>query len=431
MQQTFDEDDWDTYIDNVPTVLPVQNSVPIEEDVDENDGEDIEPVRHLAQPNHTTAVKVQHVGYRNMNLDDVSTNAVAILKNVRIVADRHVRLPEEYHRMRIYGNLNKLWHINNLEKYLKSAIDFYDKDSKATTTKTNQKQIDTLVKAIDRVNGIISAIAQQLRTQPDNEEIHIRLRETTETKKTLEREQHAIMSVSVEEKKNDVKTLKELSQTLLRILSKDDSRAKALHSLLVQKVNPSGYAARLAETEERVMLAEEQRKQAYETRREQSRIDRIVEGYSHVDKENYMIAREMYSQRRNIPRELQKYVMVIEHSPYLSFAGELAKSCSAAKVVLTVVGSDHQYKKQFPTVGVTVAPNAWTQKLGTKVEEKSTVQGAWVARIDTEKLVNLPDPPKVVVERKVCSQTMYLDEDEDEWLNANPYTNHDYSDEEW
>lgn len=420
MQQS-EVDDWDTFGD-VPIILQANIVEPAFNDEEET-------VQPAIRAFHVAPARVEQVGpagHRSADLEDLAIKSIPIFKNSGINASAQVRLVGDLYKLRIFGQLNKLWHVANLERHLKSAIDFYDKSSKATTTKANHKQIDILVKAIDRLNGIISATSQQLRLNPGDESARIRLRETTEAKSTLEREQQSLLAVSVDEKKNDVNELKKVSEKLLRILSKDDSRSRALHHILIRKVNPEGYARQLVENAELARIAEEQKQFAYNSRREQSRIDRIVDGFTHVDKANYMIARELHMQGKHIPRDLQRYIMVIDHSPYLTFRTELTKPVSA-KVILTSTGSDHQYKKQFPTVGATVQPNAWTQKLGTKVEDKPIVRGAWVAPIDTEMLKNLPDPPKVVVERKQPTYIQTAEED-DEWESYQYCTN---DDSEW
>lgn len=446
-QHVDDDDDWHTYINDDVSVPSkpqpawhrfIDSTAPVTErqdggGFDDEDEEDETVIERLPVQNVTTRI-VEQTSYKSADLDDISTRAVIIFKNPSIKAGAQVRLQGDFFKMRIFGMLNKLWHVQNVERFLKAAIDFYDKSSKATTTKTNQKQIDILVKSIDRLNGIISATTQQLRTRPGDSELQTKLSDTNETKAKLEREQHALLAVSVDEKKNDVKKLKELSQTILRILSKDDSRAHKLHNLLLQKVNPVGYADQLRESEERARFAEEQQREANELRRERGRIDRIVSNFSRIDKENYMKARELYRQGRQIPRDFQRFMMIIESNPYLSFESELtAKPVANTKVVMTASGSDYQYKQQFPAFGATTQPNAWAQKLGTKVEEKLVVQGAWTAKIDTEKLRNLPDPPKVQLEKKRSSHEQIVDEgEEDDWENYPYCTDPDFErDEEW
>lgn len=441
MQQNFldNDDDWHTFIDgNVPVVTQSQTILGnnVFEDEDEVVDEVVEERRFVTRASSVPiAKKVEQTSYKNADLDDISTRAIPIFRNSSIDAGAQVRLQGDYFRMRIFGQLNKLWHVSNVERHLKSAIDFYDKSSKATTTKTNQKQIDILVKSIDRLNGTISATNQQLRIKPGDADLQTKLNDAIETKAALEREQHKLLAVSVDEKKNDVKKLKELSQTILRILSKDDSRSHGLHQLLLQKVNPIGYAERIAENEERARLAEEQQREANELRRERARIDRIVNGYSHVDKENFMKARELYRQGKNIPHNLQRYIMIIECNPYLSFETELtAKPIVKTKLVAVSSGGDHQYRQQFPAFGAVTQPNAWAQKLGTKVEAKSIVQGSWTSKIDTEKLKNLPDPPKVIIGKKHSSNEQFVDEyEEDESWEDSPYcANYELAkDEDW
>lgn len=419
MQQTL-EDDWEMSV-NSQEILNRGMSV--------NSQKILNKTETFKNDSSHTNKPVQHICCRNMNLDDISTNAIPILKNPRISTDKYVKLSDEFNRMIIRREQNKLWHITDLTKYLKSAIAYYEKDIKATTTKTNQKQIDTLVKAIDKLNGIISATRQQSRNNPNNEDFKTKLSETIKTKKNLENEQQTIMLISVESKKSDAKTLKELSQTLLRFLSKNDKKSYDLHILLTQKLNPSGYAARIAEINAKKTLEEEQRKRTYDNKREQYRIDKIIENYSQNDKQNYMKARELYMQKKYIPREFQKYIMVIEYSPYLSFERDLSK------VVKKTIGSDYQFKQEFPTLGNVIQHNAWTQKLGTRIEDKPIVQGSWKTPIDTNRLQNLPDVPKVVTTKIVCTNITC----EDEYQNSecvyqyrhNTYFNDEYSDDEY
>jgi hypothetical protein len=238
---------------------------------------------------------------------------------------------------------------------------------------------------------------------------------------------------SVSDKKNDSKRLKDDAKMILRILSKEDSRSRALHHLLLQKVNPSGYERKLQETEEATRLAKIREEREYEERRERRKINGIIERYSIIDKENFMRAREIYRRGDSIPRNLQKYIQVIEAEPYLTFENEL----SAPKQVtrLTMSGQDYQYRQNFPAFGAVTQSNAWTQKLGTKVEKKTTVVGAWTKSLDTEVLAKLPDPPKVVSKKNNTSLQLHNecedDHDDDYGSDAVEYDSYAKPDEEY
>jgi hypothetical protein len=199
MQQQLFDDDWEMYDTTEQIVLHTRSS--ITDQLFNNKDLEIKSVSMTRVIVAPVVKRVEPVGHKNTDLENLATRSIPIFKNSRINANLQVRPVGEFFKMRIFGQLNKLWDVPNLERYLKSAIDFYDKSCKATTTKTNQKQVDILVKSIDRLNGIISAINQQLRINYNDDVAQVRLRETILTKENLEREQSSLLAVSVNDKK--------------------------------------------------------------------------------------------------------------------------------------------------------------------------------------------------------------------------------------
>lgn len=373
---------------------------------------------------NTINVSTQSVqsAYRSENLDEISTNAVVIFRNHNIDASSHTKLPEEYSRLRIFGALNKVWSITNVERFMKASIKFYEIEEQKTTTKTAQKQIDDLVKAIDKVNGMISATVQQLREHPGKQDLEEKLEIANRSKAELERQQQLLLRSSVNDKKTSNKKLKEMSQIILKTLSRGDSRANTLHTLLIQKVNPAGYASQLAEIELQTKIGLEQRKYEDDLKYERKQIDKQLNGYSMLDKQNFMEVRELLRRGSCIPYKLQRYVRAVELNRYLSFEKELSSDTNAT-ITLTVASdsTSYAYKAQFPVLGRKKPENAWERKLGSNTTCEIKTHGQWKTKLDRETLMNLPDQPKKVRNNTDVCDIIYNDKD---------YEDNEY-DEDW
>lgn len=413
--EDWELDDWHApIISNTNTHISFDDT-PEDVDVAVTNVERVQNFNSKPQENKT----LQQTSYRCADLEELATHAVQIFKNQNINSSTNIVSEPDIYKLRITGSLNSVYEVRDVARFLKVAIDYYKNKRKTTTTKNEAKKISDLVKAIDKINGKLSDIRNKIAKEPHVLEHQENIAIQTHLLLALEKEQTEILSVCVEEKKNSSAKLMETATNVLRILSKNNERANRLHSLLLQKINPVRYFQSLAEKEENIRIAQEQEELSREKHKEQRELNYRISKFSDRDKENYMTTKRMYYEKKNIPLYLAKYLEIIQKCPHLSFEVELEqKPVEKKKVTMTFSSNEsHTYRQQYPSLGEQVKVNAWTQKLGTKKEKKSTVIGAWTQSLDKQKLASIPDPvvKKENSNSKIVKNTNENEEDEDDY----------------
>lgn len=342
-------------------------------------------------------------------------------RNIR--TDVQINVPFDIRKLYIQNNshrggydLNSLYEIKDLTVFLKAAVDHYGKVTKSTTVQSNKQQLKLLRTALDKVNNTIYVNENRLRQNMGDASVEEIISNAKQQQAALLLEIAQCNQFDCAQKKSDATKLVQTAISILRILSKNDSRANALHRTLKEVIYPIRYREELAENEERARQAEIRKEEENELRRERKRVDNFISRFTKTDEKNFMEARDILFSGRVLPYRLQKYQQAIEMNRFLTFQTEtptLGKKPA-------VKSAEAQFKSDFPLL----------QK-STK-QEQTILKGAWTVSLDSEKLSKLPDfpiekkqaPPAVVDFENyedydptwgTLSDNEFGDEEEEDW----------------